>query len=308
MSMTQILQQILIIFCYVTVGFASGKLGIINSEQRMFLSKLCSSLLLPFTVLSAAGMSVGPAEFMNLGIALVLDFLVLGGTMGISLLYFKLSHKDEKLRTALTGLITFPNCTFLGLPLCMALFGQIAVLYNCAALIAFNVLFFTVQLPLFTGGRVTLKSILTPPTIATAVLLVMLGTGLHWPAPLQTVISSIGSMITPLSLIIIGVMLSENDLAAIFREKQIYPVVLIRNFLIPVITILLLTLFPLDPMAKLCCLVYIACPCATLTTIYSIQTDTKPELCARSVLLSTILFSVSLPAVVALAQFFPSFR
>ena len=306
--MMQVLQQVLIIFCYVIVGFASGKFGIINSEQRMFLSKLCSSLLLPFTILSAASMSVGSSDFLNLGIALVLEFLVLGGTMGISLLFFKVSHTDKKLRAALTSLITFPNCTFLGLPLCLALFGQIAVLYNSAALIVFNVLFFTIQLPLFTGGKFNLKAVLTVPTIATAVLLVMLGTGLHWPAPLQTVISSIGSMITPLSLIIIGVMLSENDLSAIFREKQIYPVVLIRNFIIPVITILLLYFVPLDPSAKLCNLVYIACPCATLTTIYSIQTDTKPELCARSVLLSTILFAVSLPAVIALAQCFPSFR
>ena len=308
MSMMQVLRQILIIFCYVIIGYASGKLGIINSEQRMFLSKLCSSLLLPFTILSAASMSVGSAEFLNLGIALALDFIVLGGTMGLSLLICKILHTDKKLRAALTGLITFPNCIFLGLPLCMAFFGEIAVLYNSAALIAYNVLFFTVILPLFTGGKFNLKSILTVPTISTAVLLVMLGIGLRWPAPLQTVISSIGSMITPLSLIIIGVMLSENDLASIFRDKQIYLVVLIRNFIIPIITILLLTLVPLDPSSRFCCLVYIACPCATLTTIYSIQTNTKPELCARSVLLSTILFAVSLPAMIALARCFAAFQ
>lgn len=80
MSMTQVLEQILIIFCYVIVGFVSGKIGIINSEERMFLSKLCSSMILPFTILSAASMSVGSGEFLNLGIALVVDSLVLGGT------------------------------------------------------------------------------------------------------------------------------------------------------------------------------------------------------------------------------------
>ena len=50
-------------------------------------------------------------------------------------------------------------------------------------------------------------------------------------------------------------------------------------------------------------LVYLACPCATLTTIYSIQTDTYPELCARSVLFSTISFAISLPVVIAAGQF-----
>lgn len=140
------------------------------------------------------------------------------------------------------------------------------------------------------------------PTLATALLLVMLALGLHWPAPVQTVVSSIGSMITPMSLIIIGVMLSENDLLAIFREKAVYLVMLLRNFLIPVAAMLLLCVIPLDSEAKLCILVYLSCPCATLTTIYSIQTDTRPQLCARAVLFSTIAFAASLPFVIAVGQ------
>ena len=302
MSMGLVLQQILIIFGYVAVGVAAGKLGVINPEQRKFLTKLCSSLMLPFTIVSAASMEVDGAAFRSLGIALCVMFLVMGGTMAVSSLVSKTLHTERKLRAAMTSLVTFPNCTFLGLPLCMALFGQTAVLYNCAALVAFNVLFFTVQLPMFTGGKRNLKAVLTVPTIATGVLLVMLALGLHWPAPVQTVISNIGSMITPMSLIIIGVMLSENDLLAIFREKAVYLVVLLRNFLIPVAAMLILWAVPLDPEARLCILVYLSCPCATLTTIYSIQTDTRPELCARAVLFSTIAFAISLPFVIALGQ------
>ena len=59
MSMTLVLQQILIIFCYVAVGLGAGKLGIINPEQRKYLTKLCSGLILPFTILSAASMEIG---------------------------------------------------------------------------------------------------------------------------------------------------------------------------------------------------------------------------------------------------------
>ena len=302
MSMGLVLQQILIIFGYVAVGLAAGKLGVINPEQRKFLTKLCSSLMLPFTILSAASMEVDATAFRSLGIALCVMFLVMGGTMAVSALLGRSLRTEQKLRSAMTSLVTFPNCTFLGLPLCMALFGQTAVLYNCAALIAFNVLFFTVQLPMFTGGKRNLKAVLTVPTLATALLLVMLALGLHWPAPVQTVVSSIGSMITPMSLIIIGVMLSENDLLAIFREKAVYLVMLLRNFLIPAVTMLILCAIPLDKDAKLCILVYLSCPCATLTTIYSIQTDTRPQLCARAVLFSTIAFAASLPFVIAVGQ------
>lgn len=302
MSMGLVLQQIFVIFGYVAVGTAAGKLGLINPEQRKYLTKLCSGLLLPFTILSAASMEVDGSAFRSLGIALGIMFLVMGSTLAVSTFAGCALHGEKKLRAAMTSLITFPNTTFLGLPLCMALFGQMAVLYNCAALIAFNVLFFVIQLPMFTGGKMHLKAVLSVPTIATGVLLVMLVLGFHWPAPVQTVIGNVGSMITPMSLIIIGVMLSENDLAAIFREKAVYAVVVFRNFLIPVVCMLLLKLIPLDPEAKMCILVYLSCPCATLTTIYSIQTNTRPELCARGVLLSTIAFALSLPFVVALGQ------
>lgn len=303
MSMQLVLQQIIVIFCYVAVGVGAGKLKIINPGQRKYLTQLCSELILPFTILSAASMEIGGEGFRNLGIALGVSLLMMGGTMAGSLLLSRLFHAEEKFRAAFTSLISFPNCTFLGLPLCRALFGEIAVLYNCAALIAFNVLFFTVQLPLFTGGKVSLKAILTVPTLATFGLLAMLALGIHWPRPVQTVVSNVGGMITPLSLIIIGVMLSENDLMSIFREKAVYLVMALRNFLIPVVAMLVLMTVPMDVKDKLCVLVYLSCPCATLTTIYSIQTDTHPELCARSVLFSTICFGISLPAVIAVGQF-----
>ena len=302
MSMTLVLQQILVIFCYVAVGVGAGKLGIIDPEQRKYLTKLCSGLILPFTILSAASMELGAEGFRSLGIALGMVFLVLGIAQAGSLILLRTVHAETRFRTAMTSLITFPNCTFLGLPLCRALFGEIAVLYNCAALVAFNVLFFMVQLPLFTGGKINLKAVFNVPTVVTFGLLAMLALGIHWPAPVQTVVSSVGSMITPLSLIIIGVMLSENDILSIFREKAVYLMMAMRNFLIPALAMLLLTVVPMAGADKLCVLVYLACPCATLTTIYSIQTDTHPELCARSVLFSTISFAISLPVIIAAGQ------
>ena len=132
MSMQLVLQQILVIFCYVAVGVGAGKLGIIDPEQRKYLTKLCSGLILPFTILSAASMEVGAEGFRSLGVALIVMFLIMGGTMAGSLLVLRAVHAEDKFRAAISSLVSFPNGTFLGLPLCRALFGEIAVLYNCA--------------------------------------------------------------------------------------------------------------------------------------------------------------------------------
>ena len=303
-SMNLVFEQILIIFGYVAVGLGAGMLGIINPEQRRYLTRLCSDLMLPFTILSAASMELGADDFRSLAVAMAVMFAVIGGTMALSLAACRAFHAERKFSVSLTGLIAFPNLTFLGLPLGLALFGELAVLYNSAALVAFNVVFYMAQAPLFTGGKFSLKAVFTVPTVATFALLGMLGFDLHWPAPVQTVMTNVGSMVTPMSLIVIGVMLSESDFLSIFREKTVYLVVILRNFLIPMLCLLILRFVPLDTPVRLCVLVYLACPCATMSSIYAIQTDTRPELCARSVLLSTVAFAVSLPLVIAGGEYF----
>ena len=111
-------------------------------------------------------------------------------------------------------------------------------------------------------------------------------------------------MITPLSLIIIGVMMSENRLALILKERRAYVVTLFRNIIIPLIAMMLIRLLPGDGASRLCQLVYLACPCATLTSIYAIRYDMEPELAARSVVMSTLFFALSLPLVLSVGMRF----
>ncbi len=223
---------------------------------------------------------------------------------GASLAVHRARRAPMGMRAVCTSLLTYPNCTFLGLPLCRALFGEMAVLYNASALIAFNVLFFTVQYSLFTGDGVNLKNLLTPSLLATVAVIAMLAAGLHFPDPVQTVLSGVGSMVTPLSLIIIGVMLSESRIVETLREKRSYLIALLRNLGIPLIALPALKLLPMSADARLCVLVYLACPCATLTSIYAIKCDTEPEFAAHTVLLSTLLFAATLPAIIAVGQAF----
>ena len=107
-----------------------------------------------------------------------------------------------------------------------------------------------------------------------------------------------GAIVSPLSLIIVGVMMSENSLVSILKERRAYVITLVRNLLIPFVILLLLRLIPLQSADRQCLLVLLACPCATLTTIYAIQNDMEPELAAHSVLMSTMFFALTLPLIV----------
>lgn len=302
MSMSLVFSQILIILLYVAVGFVAGRVRLILPEQRKYLSGLCSNLILPFTILSASSQEVGGREMAGMVMALAFTLLVHGAVTAASLAVHRARGASPAMGATATGLLTYPNCTFLGLPLCRALFGEMALLYNASAMIAFNALFFTVQYSLFTGGEVRLKNLLTPSVLSTAALILMLAAKLHFPAPVQAVCSGVGGMITPLSLIIIGVMLSESDIPAVLREKRSYLIAVLRNLAIPLAAMPVLRLLPMDSQTRLCVLVYLACPCATLTSIYAIKYDMEPEFCAHTVLLSTLLFAATLPVIIRVGQ------
>ena len=74
MSMQIVFEQILIIFGYVIVGYVAGKKNLITKEQQRYLSKLVSSLILPFTVLSASSMEASGQDIVNVAIAVALHF------------------------------------------------------------------------------------------------------------------------------------------------------------------------------------------------------------------------------------------
>jgi len=135
-------------------------------------------------------------------------------------------------------------------------------------------------------------------------MVLMLAAGWRFPDSVQTVVSSTGAMISPMTLIIIGVMMSEHRLSAILTERRSYLVTLIRNLVIPLLCMVILRLLPMEPAARVCVLVYLSCPCATLTSIFAIQTGREPEFAARSVLMSTLFFAATLPLIIFLGTRF----
>jgi len=303
-SMDVVFTQILVILLYVVIGFAAGKFGLINPEQRKYLTRICTDLILPFTILSATSQTVSRQDLAGLALITVLILLIFAVTTLIAQRIQTARGTEEGIKVTTTSLLTYPNCTFLGLPLCRALFGEVAVLYNATAMIAFNVLFFTVQSSLFTGKKGSLKNLMTLPMGATVIMVLMLAAGWRFPDSVQTVVSSTGAMISPMTLIIIGVMMSEHRLSAILTERRSYLVTLIRNLVIPLLCMVILRLLPMEPAARVCVLVYLSCPCATLTSIFAIQTGREPEFAARSVLMSTLFFAATLPLIIFLGTRF----
>lgn len=303
MSISVVLEQILIIFAYVLIGWCAARAGVLSGKDTPLLSRFVTAVTLPLGILASTTVDAKPADLRNMLIAALLFFgmLVLSTAAEIRVgrrLGFSPQH-----RAIFSGLCTYPNASFMGIPLCTALMGDWGALYGAAVVAAFNILFFTVQDVLFQPGKkLEWKTFATPLNAATVAAVVMLACGWHLPGTVQKVFSSVGGITTPLALIIMGVMLAQRPLRELFLGRFSYAVVLIRNFFWPLVMLGVLALLHADRTMSLALMVFSAMPSASLTAVFAARYGGEGEISSRAVLLSTLASIVSLPVMLLLAQ------
>ena len=132
MSMQIVFEQILIIFGYVIVGYVAGKKNLITKEQQRYLSKLVSSLILPFTVLSASSMEASGQDIVKCCHCCGASFSCMALTsLGHAAWQNKQVHEKK---VPDTGSAHILNCTFIEFAYCVN--GRVGNTYSAAGIIA----------------------------------------------------------------------------------------------------------------------------------------------------------------------------
>ena len=112
--------------------------------------------------------------------------------------------------------------------------------------------------------------------------------------------ASIGSMNTPLAMMIIGSSLAFCDLKKTLTNKRLYRVGVLRMVLIPLITFVLVKFLPMDTMLAGVCVIVAAMPiagnCGVLSELY-IPNDLTAS---HAVIITTLMSAVTLPVICAL--------
>ena len=108
-------------------------------------------------------------------------------------------------------------------------------------------------------------------------------------------IGTIGSMNTPLSMIITGATIASSDLKRLLQNKNIFLTLGLRLLLIPAATLAVFALLGVTGMVPMVVLILEACPCASISTVFAIRFHHDEELAAGAVVFSTLCSIVTLP-------------
>ena len=197
----------------------------------------------------------------------------------------------------------FNNASFLGYPLVMATFGQKALLTYCGFILIFNLVLFSYGVYLF--ERKITKRLVKDVALNPCIIAVLLGTvffvfSLKLPQFINTSIGHLGALMTPLSLVCIGYMLSRARFAKLFKRWKLFIVAVLQLLLGPTITYFVLLALGVPPEVRAVLVLLQALPTATSLGLFAEKYGGDAVESSELVAISTLMSVITLPLMILL--------
>jgi predicted permease len=174
----------------------------------------------------------------------------------------------------------------MGFPVLVSIYGKIGILYGSVYVVPFTIFLWTIGIWICSEpgprGQRNLDSlrriILNPGIIAVFIGLVIFLFSIKLPDPITQAIDLIGSMTTPLAMLVIGGMLAGLKAKEVFSGFSVYYGTTIRLLVMPIIGLGILKLLGMRGILLGVCVISTAMPVAANTVIFTEKSLTATPL------------------------------
>ncbi|MBP2146524.1 putative permease [Methanofollis sp. W23] len=305
MNFITVFDQILLLFLLVLAGYAARWLEVFDDETTSGLCSLLVKVTLPALIISSMMVPFSAERLTACGEMLVISVVFYAISLVVAWVVPRVLGSPETDLGVYGFLLMFSNTAFMGFPVIEAIFGKDALFYAAIFNLPFNLLVFSIGIIMLRWGasgeraRLDPKILFNPGIISVIIGLVLFVTSVRPPLPVEGALASLGSLTTPLSMIVVGAMLARVNPAEVFRGWRVYAVTGARLLLMPVVVWAVLVPFVHDPYLLGVPVVMAAMPAAAFAAILAEECHTDTKLASQGVFLST-LFSVGTIPFVAL--------
>lgn len=294
--------SVLTLFLLMSVGFIFGRMGLLSGETLSQVSRILLYVVTPCIMITSFEVERTAASQSQL-------LTTLAVMAGLYVLYMVLSvllfpREGEAHRGIMRFAAVYGNAGFMGLPLIQSVMGDEAMMVAVVGLAVFNTVTWTQGRALM-GGRGELavkKVLLNPGIIGFVVGTVLFFTGWRFPGPVDRTVAYLGSLNTPLAMVVIGGQMAQADFLKVFSTKKLYLVSAVKLIVMPLLTALVLLPFRPDPVVYVASVILAGCPTAGATSLFAQSMGKDAALGAQQVTLSTLLCIATLPLMAVAAQ------
>ena len=291
-------------FVILLVGYLAFKLHILDNASNKRLSGLLTKIISPFLVFMSYQMDFDAERLKGLLITLALAFLT--HFLSIAVAQVAISKKASANAEIERFSLVYSNCGFIGIPLISAIYGSEGIFYMTAYITVYNILVWSHGLILMCGSSTflgTIKKCMQPATFAIALGILFFVLQIRIPAILSEPISQVGSMNTPVAMIVAGCNLAESDLMGAMRRLRSYYISFLKLILIPILCILVMKFIPVSEVYVISVLVGVSCPVGAMGTMLALQYDKNSNYATELFAITTILSLITIPFVMMVMGF-----
>ncbi|HEY5560386.1 MAG TPA: AEC family transporter [Clostridiaceae bacterium] len=301
--MDKVVSQVIVLFIIIIIGFVCRKKGILGGEINKGIADLLLYVTLPLLIISSFNFTFSRNMLYTAVVILVISFIIHFMSYIIGLVLFRKYPVGRK--KVLQFMTIFSNCGYMGFPVLTSIFKEVGVFYGSMYNIPFTIFVWTIGVRIFQGKeeKSNLKKVLiNPGIIATIIGLIIFIFSIKMPAPLADAIKMVGSMTTPLSMLIIGSMLADADLKASIFDKTIYYATFVRIVLLPGLALGVLRLLGMRGIPLTVSVLMIGMPVAANTVIFSEKYGGDSVFASTLIFLTTLLSLATIPVIILLSK------
>lgn len=301
-------QQVIILYIIVAVGFVADKKGVFTEKTARAANDLLFYIITPCVIINSFLTTEFSPETSK-GFALAALGGALTHVIGVVLSIPFFRNNDNKNNAVFKFACIYGNMGYMALPLAEAVLGSEGVFYCSAGIIVFQVFTFTHGVWQMNrgnkeGGRFDPKKLFfNPGVIAVCIGLPFFLMKVNMPEIIMKPISFIGSMNTPLAMLMLGTYMSNAGLKTIFKNKEQYLVALVKIIAVPVVFYVIMKATGLLSGALFtACMIQSSAPSANNTVMFAAKYGRDTGIASKTVAFVSFASILTMPVMIALTQ------
>ena len=298
------LNQIAFLFGFIVIGYILVKLKALPENSAKVLSKLENTIFIPALVM---GTFIENFTIERIGAAwklLSVSFIIACIAIPFAILVSKIVTKDKYIQKIYTYGLSFSNFGFMGNAVVKSLFPDVFFEYLIFTLPLWILIYIwgVPRLLIADSGkkqtfRESLKSFVNPMFIAMLIGMVIGLLNIELPKWTLSLINVSGDCMSPIAMILTGVVVSSISLKKTFTNVRIYIVSIIRLIIMPVLFIAATYFFEISDATYICALCSLAMPLGLNTIVIPSALGKDTTIAAGMTVVSHLLSCITIPLI-----------
>jgi len=298
------LNQTLFLFGLIIIGYILVKCKVLPENSASVLSKLENAVFIPALVMGTFIENFTVERICAAWKLLAVSFTIAFLAIPFAILVSKMLDKDKYIQKIYTYGLSFSNFGFMGNAVVSSLFPDVFFEYLIFTLPLWMLIYLWGVPKLLIEDteknqtfKDSLKSFVNPMFIAMFIGIII---GLlHIPLPqwLVSIINVSGDCMSPIAMILTGIVVSFISLKKTFTDIKIYTVSIVRLLIMPLIFIVVASFFDMSETTYICGLCSLAMPLGLNTIVIPSAYEKDTSVAAGMAVISHLLSVITIPLI-----------